>query len=426
MADQAASRPEIVAVYAAGLVQGVALVTFPAASSILTSPDYYGLTSTAYGGLFLPQAVAAISGALAGAGLTRRYGVKRIFLAGLVADVASMSLLVVSQLFIGDGPLPYAMLLLATTFLGIGFGLVVPAINTLASAFFAAAADRAVLYLNALLGLGTALAPVLVAIFVGLGVWWGLPAVVAVLLVALIGASVGLPLRAGGAPGPGAAPGDASARPRQALPTRFWLFAAFALLYGVVETMNGNWATLFMTRDVGAPTATASIALTAFWGMVTVGRVAFAAIERRFPETNTYRLLPFVAAVALVVIAGLPSGSDAAAIAAFGLAGLGCSALLPLTISFGQRGLVAMGASVAAVLIAFYQIGYGLSAFGVGPLVDSAGIGLPSIYRATAIVAVVLGVLSFAVVRSGRPVAAVQSIDRSGREAAGEEGTHGA
>jgi fucose permease len=424
MADQAASRPEIVAVYAAGLVQGVALVTFPAASSILTSPDYYGLTSTAYGGLFLPQAVAAISGALAGAGLTRRYGVKRIFLAGLVADVASMSLLVVSQLFIGDGPLPYAMLLLATTCLGIGFGLVVPAINTLASAFFAAAADRAVLYLNALLGLGTALAPVLVAIFVGLGVWWGLPAVVAVLLVALIAASQGLPLRAGSVPGTAA--GDASGRPRPSLSNRFWLFAAFALLYGVVETMNGNWATLFMTRDVGASTTTASIALTAFWGMVTVGRVAFAAIERRFPETNTYRLLPFVAAVALVVIAGLPSGSDAAGIAAFGLAGLGCSALLPLTISFGQRGLVAMGASVAAVLIAFYQVGYGLSAFGVGPLIDSAGFGLPAIYRATAIVAVVLGVLSFAVVRSGRPVATVQSIDRSGREAAGEEGTHGA
>jgi fucose permease len=424
MADEAATRPEIVAVYAAGLVQGVALVTFPAASSILTSPDYYGLTSTAYGGLFLPQAVAAISGALAGAGLTRRYGVKRIFLAGLVADVASMSLLVLSQLFIGEGPLPYAMLLLATTCLGIGFGLVVPAINTLASAFFAAAADRAVLYLNALLGLGTALAPVLVAIFVGLGVWWGLPAVVAVLLVALIGASLGLPLRAGVAPG--ASPGDATAGRRQPLPTRFWLFAAFALLYGVVETMNGNWATLFMTRDVGAPTTTASIALTAFWGMVTVGRVAFAAIERRFPETSTYRLLPFVAAVALVVIAGLPSGSDAAGIAAFGLAGLGCSALLPLTISFGQRGLAAMGASVAAVLIAFYQIGYGLSAFGVGPLIDSAGIGLPAIYRATAIVAVVLGVLSFVVVRSGRPVAAAQLSHRSGHEAADEEGTHGA
>ena len=108
-----------------------------------------------------------------------------------------MTLLVASQFAIGAGLLPYAMLLLATTCLGIGFGLVVPAINTLASAFFAEAADRAVLYLNALLGLGTALAPVLVAIFLGLGAWWGLPAVVAALLAALIVFSLGLPLLAG-------------------------------------------------------------------------------------------------------------------------------------------------------------------------------------------------------------------------------------
>jgi fucose permease len=398
-----ASRNEVAAVYAAGLVQGVALVTFPAASSILTSPDYYGLTSTEYGGLFLPQAVAAISAALAGAGLTRRYGVKRVFLAGLVADVASMTLLVASQFFIGQGSLPYAMLLLATTSLGIGFGLVVPAVNTLAGAFFAEAADRAVLYLNALLGLGTALAPVLVAIFLGLGWWWGLPAVVAGLLAALIVASLGLPLLAGPAR---AATGDAPAASRPPLPSAFWLFAAFALLYGIVETINGNWATVFMTTDIGATSTTASIALTAFWGMVTVGRIVFAAIERRFPETSTYRILPFVAAIALVLIAGLPSGADLAGIAAFGLAGLGCSALLPLTISFGQREMAALGASVATLLIAFYQIGYGLSAFGVGPLVDSAGIGLPTIYRATAIVAVVLGVLSFVVVRSRQPVAA--------------------
>ena len=118
-----------------------------------------------------------------------------MFVAGLVGDLVAMSLLVASQFFIGDGALPYAMLLLATTSLGIGFGLTVPAINTFAAAFFPAAADRAVLYLNALLGLGTALAPVLVAVFLGLGLWWGLPVVVAVLLAVLIAFSLGLPLR---------------------------------------------------------------------------------------------------------------------------------------------------------------------------------------------------------------------------------------
>jgi fucose permease len=305
-----------------------------------------------------------------------------------------MALLVASQFFIGQGPLPYAMLLLATTSLGVGFGLTVPALNTFAASFFPAAADRAVLYLNALLGLGTALAPVLVALFLGIGWWWGLPVVVAVLLVVLIVISIGLPLVV-----EPAVQSVASDHGGPGLPPRFWVFAGFALLYGIVETTNGNWATLFMTGDLGASATLASIALTFFWAMVTVGRILFAAIERSFPEWQAYRLLPFVAAGALALLAILPSGSASAGVLAFGLAGLGCSALLPLTISFGQRELVAVGASLAGLLIAFYQVGYGLAAFGIGPLQERAGLSMSAIFGAVAVVALVMGVLSLVVVR---------------------------
>ena len=86
---------------------------------------------------------------------------------------------------------------------------------------------------------------------------------------------------------------------------------------------------------------------------------------------------------------------------AFGLAGLGCSALLPLTISFGQERLITISASVASGVIACYQLGYGIAAFGVGPL-RTAGFTLPEIYGASAVVPVLLGLLSLAVAR-GRP-----------------------
>jgi fucose permease len=402
-----AVRNEIGVVYGAGLVQGVALVTFPAASSILTSPDYYGLTSTAYGALFLPQAVLAIVASLAGASLTRRLGLKRIFVVGLIADFAAMGLLFLSQFAIGTGSLSYAMLLLATSSLGIGFGLTVPSINRYAAAFFPERVERAVLYLNALLGLGTALAPVFVAIFVGLGFWWGLPVLVAILLAGLVGSAVRLPLRIDAADGASAEQagqigGSAAGPSRLVLPRRFWTFAAFALLYGIVETMNGNWATLFMTADLGASAALASLALTVFWAMVTVGRILFAAIERRVPEADTFRLLPFVAAAAFLLTAALPAGDATLGVLAFGLAGLGCSALLPLTLGFGQQELTTIAAFAAGGLIAFYQIGYGLAAFGVGPLLDDLGIDLATIYRATAIVAVAMGLLSFVVIRGRR------------------------
>jgi MFS family permease len=392
-----ASRAEVAAVYGAGLIQGVALVTFPAASSILTSPSYYGLTSTAYGTLFLPQAIAAISAALAGSRLTRRSGAKRVFLAGLVGDLVAMSLLVLSQFAIGYGSLPYLMLLVATTSLGIGFGLTVPALNNFAAAFFPAMADRAVLYLNALLGLGTALAPLLVAIFLGLGLWWGLPLLVAGLIAVLLVWSAGLALHIE------TSNPSASRSSRAVLPPAFRLFAGFALLYGIVETTSGNWATLYMSSGIGASTAVASLALTTFWAMVTLGRVAFAAIEKRFPEANTYRLLPFVAAVALAMVALLPSGDAALGVLVFGLAGLGCSALLPLTISFGQRDLAAVGAALSGLLIASYQVGYGIAAFGFGPLQDRAGVSLSAIFGIAAAAALALGALSLVIVRRRDP-----------------------
>ena len=57
-----AKRSEIGLVYLTGLVQGVALVTFPAASSIFTTPYPmgYGLSSAQYGIMFLPQVILAI------------------------------------------------------------------------------------------------------------------------------------------------------------------------------------------------------------------------------------------------------------------------------------------------------------------------------------------------------------------------------
>src|ERR671923_1539128 len=188
-----AQSNEIAAVYVAGVIQGVALVTFPAASVVFTNASDYGLSSTQYGGMFVPQAITAIGSSLLGAGLSRRLGLKRLYLLGLAADLLAMVLLMLSQFVMSHGLVAYSMLPLATTSLGIGFGLTVPALNTFTAAFFPLKIDSAVLILNALLGLGTVLASVFVAIFVGLGIWWGLPVLSAILLTGLLVVSLGLP-----------------------------------------------------------------------------------------------------------------------------------------------------------------------------------------------------------------------------------------
>jgi MFS family permease len=166
-----ARRAEIGLVYATGLVQGLALVTFPAASSIFTSPDGYGFSVSRYGLMFIPQVILAIAASSLGPAMARRRSLKRVLQAGMSADLSSMVLLALSRLLLSSPGAAYGMLLVATGCLGFGFGTVVMALNTYAEEFAPGREDRAVLSLNALLGAGTALAPLLVAIFTGLGVW---------------------------------------------------------------------------------------------------------------------------------------------------------------------------------------------------------------------------------------------------------------
>lgn len=353
------ARAQMMVVYAAGLAQGVALVTFPAASAIFTSPNFYALSSQQYGAIFLPQAIAAVIASWLGAGWSRRRGVKQIYLVGIAANLLSMMLLYTSRFLVPDHSTSYAMLFVATTSLGVGFGLTVPALNTLAGALSPGKADSAILILNALLGVGTALAPLLISFFTRLGNWSLLPLLVAICLGILWSVGWKLPVNA-------AVYGQQPPLEKSPFPLRFWLFGIFALLYGVVETINGNWATLYMQNTLQAPPSLSSLALTMFWLAVTGGRLLVAAVTQWIAPAAAFRFLPLVCAAAVWLISSLGRGEKSLGVATFALAGFGCSALLPLTIGFAQEQLTSMTNAVAGAMIGFYQVGYGIAAFGVG------------------------------------------------------------
>ena len=105
--------------YAIGLFQGLSLVAFPAAATILQSPAGYDLSKSRYGLLFLPQVIMAVAGSLSLPALARRFALKRVLIGGLVADTAAMGLLVLSDPLRADA-VAYPMLLVATARAGIG------------------------------------------------------------------------------------------------------------------------------------------------------------------------------------------------------------------------------------------------------------------------------------------------------------------
>jgi fucose permease len=386
-----ASRTEIGVVYGAAIVQGLALVTFPAASSIFTSPDGFDFDSTRYGTMFVPQVVLAIFASALAPKLAHRLGLRAVLLAGFASNVVSMALLAASALLLGAHDIAFGILLLATAALGFGFGATVMALNTYAEAFFPQTVDRAVLVLNALLGVGTALAPVLVAAVLALGVWWLQPLVVACVFVLIFAIAWRAPLRAESAAGSAAASGWT------ALPRRFWLYAAAVFVYGILETLNGNWAILYLTSERGVAARGAAFALAAFWVMVTVGRVAIAMISRLVEARLIYAALPIALFLTFQVAAHVHD--ETGGIIAFGLAGLACSAFLPLSISFGGKEYPELSAVMAGGLIAFYQLGYGVAAFGIGPLHGPAGVALATIFAAGSLVAVPLVLIAYFITR---------------------------
>ena len=132
--------------------------------------------------------------------------------------------------------------------------------------------------------------------------------------------------------------------------------------------------------------------------MVTVGRVVIAAIAVRHSVRWVYVALP-VAMLGALLWVSAASGAWSGVLA-FGAAGATCSAFFPLSIDFAEARYAEQAEAISGRLVAAYMVGYGIGAFGVGPLRDAAHLTLGAIYAGAGAVAVCMAVLALRVVRA--------------------------
>ena len=391
------------------LAQGFILVTFPSASAIITGSRNFGIVGTMYGELVIPELIAAILASLTGFGLARRHATRLAYVLGLSYGLAAMGLLIASSQVERDHSLAYPLLLGASAFIGAGFGMTVPVLLAYARFLHACAEDMSVLALNALIAIGALIAPPVAALFVRMGSWLGLPTVSAVLLVALLLRSNCLPRHVGAPQRP----------PRQAMTCtlRFLLYAVFALAYAVCAAVLVIWSELRVAKPPGvltpaqftaavhltsaAPQLHTSIAFATFWGAaLAAGRVMLAAVDRWRSEaarTAAY-LVPIILLGALIAVGMFTHHLGLSTFAVFILAALGCSALLPLSLSFTQKDVTAISAALAGGVIA-YQVAYGLVAGGFRPHAASGG-GALAMFGGAAVLGLVVSGLTFVIVRN--------------------------
>ena len=264
------------------------------------------------------------------------------------------------------------------------------------------------------------LSPLLLGLALGAGLGWGagvavsLVAVLAALAGVVLAQRLGVPRQEGAVgdaptadpdptadPGPTADPDPtadpvAAAAPRGLGPTFWWamvaVFAAVATEFGV-----NFWGSTLIREQTGAPTATATAAMSASVIGVALGRTVGPWLIARL---GTHRTLVGGYAVALVGFAVLWSAASVgAAVGGLLLTGLGLSTLFPLLIDRGivlSLGRADLAMSRASLVL---SAAVGASPFALGAL----GAFMP-VQQAFLLIPVVIGVGMVAAVRS-RPSA---------------------
>jgi MFS family permease len=90
-------------------------------------------------------------------------------------------------------------------------------------------------------------------------------------------------------------------------------------------------------------------------------------------------------------------------IVVFAVAGLACSGFFPMTVGYGETAFPELVTIAAGSLIAAYQLGYGIAAFGAGAL--DRVVSLSVIFAFAAILAGAMALLATRVVRAEHAVA---------------------
>ena len=389
--------------YLAGMLQGLTLVSFPASSALLK--QMHGFSDAQYGAIFLPQVALAVIGALGGGALASRLGL-RVLLGGALL-INGLSQLLLAGTVMLPPPAAFAVVLLGTACLGLGFGASGAPLNGLPPLFFPRRRDTALVALHTLLGLGLAVGPLLASPFIMAGRWAGFPLLLAALCALLAAAAFAQRFPDDGVAREESASGRlamADPMPLPAMPTPalrdhpvrtagFWLFTVIAVLYAFAEGTFGNWAVLYLQDVKHLPETVAASALSVFWAAMVGGRLLTSVLVLKLAPRYIWLSLPGLMIVAFLL---LPyADTPARGIAGFALAGLACSAFFPLSIGLASQRFDRHVPWVSSMLIAALMVGVGLGSYVIGLLREA--VAMEQLYRLSTLYPALALLLGFVV-----------------------------
>jgi fucose permease len=279
--------------------------------------------------------------------------------------------------------------------LGAGNGCILTPLNVYIARYFPWRTPSAMTALYACLGLGFAVAPLLVSASFSIGFWWLHPLLTALALGGLAAAiHYVLP------------PNDPASivletdrpGPKKLFNAPFKRFLGIAFLYGVCETVFGNFIVLYLQESKAMSLQMAAVGLSVFWGCLTAGRVIISRLALSYAPVPIMRVLPWVIMAAFLLIPFVKGTFATLAVIAVG--GFGCSGCFPLNVSFAERDFAKMASLVSGTLLAAYMIGFGVATYGIGVLNGSYHYSFDSIFSGSAVIALILALVVLKLISS--------------------------
>ena len=299
----------VLAFVSLGLPDGVLGVAWPSMRGAL------GLGMAELGGLLAAAMIGYLVSASASGTLVAALGVGRLLLvSGLVMTASSLAYALAPV---------RAVALAAALLAGLGGGAIDAGINAYAARRFPA---RLVTWLHACYGAGAMLGPLLITTVMASGQSWRLGyAILAIALGAMTVAFAATRSAWGDAGG-----GDRTAAVREPAAATLgetlasppvWLNLALFFLYTGLEVTAAQWSYSLLTEARGVGMWTASVAVSAYWASLGLGRIVFGALAaRRSPERLLRTSLALAPVTALLIwLAPLPV-MTLASLAALGFA----------------------------------------------------------------------------------------------------------
>jgi fucose permease len=345
----------VFAVYGTALLIGLCVVSFPASGVYLMR--VLGLSAAEYGTIFLPQLATTLAGAACGAALSGRLSNRLMLIGAIACFLLAETALLASTIV--EPSVAIIALMLGTGIFGFGFGFGGGPINALAGHLFPQKANSAILALHGLAGVGFTSAPFLFGGLIEMEAWRSGPVLlIAVLVVLLVFSAFSRLPDDGNSPSSRVTWSSALGSPA------LRIAAAIVFLYALVEGMLANWMLPFLETERGFDGQAAALALSAFWGALTVGRLLTALFAANVAPTRVLIWLSLLLATSLILVQ--ISQSLPTFIAVFALAGFGCSAFFPLLVGLSSDDRPETISLNASLLTGIMMAGTGIGAFGVG------------------------------------------------------------